>query len=162
MIRTQRPVSSIAAPEGSLLIPFELATPTRPVMGDNGPKEVQRGPLVDEFALTDLNRPRGPVPVSLVNDSLGIGHDGVVDENGEMILGSQQRADVALQRKIRLPGALDSLAHLRVGGMHQISHLAAQLLLPVRESLNVFVDARVGLVGTHARMIPPITVLLLA
>jgi len=111
--------------------------------------------------LPDLNRPRGPVPLSLVNKALGIGHEGVVDENIEMILGSKPRADVALQRTIGLPGAFDSLAHLRVGGMHQISHLAAQLLLPVRESLNVVVDPGVGLVGTHGRMIPPIKVLLL-
>ena len=106
--------------------------------------------------LPDLNRPRSPVPVSLVDKALGIGYDGVVDENGEMILRSQQRADVALQRKIGLPGALDGLGHLRVGGMHQISHLAAHLLLPARESINVFVDAGVGLVCTHGSMIPRI------
>ena len=64
--------------------------------------------------LPDLNRPRSPVPVSLVDKALGIGYNGVVDENGEMILRSQQRADVALQRKIGLPGALDGLGHLRV------------------------------------------------
>ncbi len=129
-------------------------------MGDNGLEEVQQGALVDGFALTDLNRPRGPVPVSLVNQALGIGHEGVVDENGEMILGSQQRADVAMQREIGLPGALDGLGHLRVGGVHQLSHLAAYLLLPARERSNVVVDAGVGLVGTHAMMIPRIKVLL--
>ena len=110
--------------------------------------------------LPDLNRPRSPVPVSLVDKALGIGYNGVVDENGEMILRSQQRADVSLQRKIGLPGALDGLGHLRVGGMYQFSHLAAQLLLPARERSNVVVDARVGLVGAHGRMIPRIQVLL--
>jgi hypothetical protein len=160
-VSTQRSVLSIAAPEGSLLTPCELAPPARAVMGDNGLKEVQQGTLVDGFALMDLNRPRGPVPVSLVNNALGIGHEGVIDENGEMILRSQQRADVALQRKIGLPGALDGLAHLRVGGMHQLSHLAAYLLLPTRERMNVFVDAGVRLVGTHGSIIPRIKVLLL-
>src|SRR5205823_6158171 len=111
--------------------------------------------------LPDLNCPRGPVPVSLVDKALGIGYDGVVDENGEMILRSKPRADVALQRKIGLPGALDGLGHLRIGGMHQLSHLAAQLLLPAREHSNVVVDAGVGLVGTHASMIPRIKGLLL-
>ena len=57
--------------------------------------------------------------------------------------------------------ALDGLGHLWVGGMHQISHLAAHLLLPARERLNVVIDAGVGLVGTHAMMIPRIQVLLL-
>jgi hypothetical protein len=84
--------------------------------------------------LLDLNRPRGPVPVVLVIKALRIGHEGVVDENGEMILGSKQRADVAMQCKIGLPGALDGLTHLRVGGMHQLSHLTAYLLLPERRA----------------------------
>src|SRR5256886_3242771 len=145
----------------SLLTPFELAPPARAVIGDNGLKEVQKGALVDGFILTDLNRPCCQVPLSLVNQALGIGHDGVVDENVEMILRSEQRAYVAMQRKIGLLCALDSLGHLRVGGMHQISHLAANLLLPARESMNVFVDAGVGLVCTHAMMIPRIKVLLL-
>ena len=146
----------------SLLTPFELAPPARAVIGDNGLKEVQKGALVDGFVLTDLNRPCCQVPLPLVNNALGIGHDGVVDENGEMILRSQQRADVAIQRKIGLLCALDGLGHLRVGGVHQISHLAANLLLPARESLNVVVDAGVGLVCTHAMMIPRIKVLLLS
>ena len=145
----------------SLLTPFELAPPARAVIGDNGFKKVQQGARVDGFVLTDLNRPRCPVPLSLVNNALGIGRDGVVDENGEMILRSQQRADVAIQRKIGLLCALDGLGHVRVGGMHQISHLAANILLPARESSNVFVDAGVGLVGTHGSMIPRIKVLLL-
>ena len=114
------------------MTPFELAPPARTVIGDNGLKEVQKGALVDGFVLTDLNRPRCQFPLSLVNNALGIGHDGVVDENGEMILRSQQRADVAIQRKIGPLCALDGLGHVRVGGMHQISHLAANILLPAR------------------------------
>jgi hypothetical protein len=122
---------------------------------------VQQGALVDGFILMDLNRPRCQVPSFLVNKALGIGHEGVVDENGEMILRREQRAYVATQRKIGLPGALDGLGHLRVGGMHQLSHLAAQLLLPARERSNVVVDVGVDLVCTHAMMLPRIKVLLL-
>ena len=68
--------------------------------------------------LPDLNRPCCQVALSLVHHALGIRHDGIVDENGEMILRSQQRADVAIQRKIGLLGALDGLGHLRISGMH--------------------------------------------
>jgi hypothetical protein len=135
---------------------FELAPPARAVIGDNGLKEVQKSVLVDGFALTDLNRPRCLVPLSLVNNALGIGHDGVIDENGEMILRSEQREDVAIQGKIGPIGALDGLGHVRVGGVHQISHLAADILLPAGERLNVFIDAGVGLVCTHGMMIPRI------
>src|SRR5690349_14333789 len=145
----------------SLLTPFELAPPARAVIGDNGLKEVQKGARVDGFILTDLNRPCCQVPLSLVNNSLGFVRDGVVVENVDMVLRSEQRADIAMQRKIGLPGALDGLGHLRVGRVYQISHLAANILLPARKSVNVFVDARVGLVCTHAMMIPRIKVLLL-
>jgi len=136
------------------MTPFYLAPPARAVIGDNGFKEVQKGARVDGFILTDLNRPCCQVPLPLVNNALGIGHDGVVDENGEMILRSEQRAYVAIQRKIGLLCALDGLGHVRVGGVHQISHLAANILLPARERMNVFVDAGVGLVCTHGSMIP--------
>jgi hypothetical protein len=44
-------------------------------MGDNGSKEVEQNALVDGFALPDLNRPRGPIPLSLVHNALGIGYD---------------------------------------------------------------------------------------
>src|SRR6266852_4809017 len=81
-----------------LLTPFELAPPARAVIGDNGLKEVQKGALVDGFILTDLNRPCCQVTLPLVNNALGIGHDGVVDENVDMILRSEQRAYVAIQR----------------------------------------------------------------
>src|SRR5438132_12631323 len=91
----------------SALTPFELAPPARAVIGDNGLKEVQKGALVDGFILTDLNRPCCQVTLPLVNNALGIGHDGVVDENVEMILRSEQRAYVAIQRKIGLLCALD-------------------------------------------------------
>ncbi len=116
----------------SLLTPFEFAPPARAVIGNNGLQEVQKSALVEGFALADLNRSRCQVALSLVDNALGIGHDGVVDENVEMILRSEQRADVAIQRKIGPIGALDGLGHVRVGGMHQISHLAANILLPAR------------------------------
>jgi hypothetical protein len=123
-------------------------------MGDNGLKEVQKRTLIDGFALTDLNRSCCQIPVPLVNQALRIGHKRVVDENVEMILRSQQRADITIECKIGLPGAFDSLSHLRVGGVHKVSDLPAHLLLPVRERLNVFVDAGIGLVWTHGSMIP--------
>jgi hypothetical protein len=112
------------------LLPLQLAPSARAVIGDNCLKEVQKGTLIDGFALTDLNRPRCQVPLSLIHNALGIGHDGVVDENVEMILRSEQRTYVAIQRKIGLPGTLDGLGHFRVGGVHQISHLLAHILLP--------------------------------
>jgi hypothetical protein len=48
-----------------LSCPFELAPPARTIIGNNGLKEVQKCALVDGFVLTDLNRPRGLVSLSL-------------------------------------------------------------------------------------------------
>jgi hypothetical protein len=84
--------------------------------------------------LTDLNRPRCQVALSLIHNALGIGHGGVVDENVEVILRSKPRADVAIERKIGPICTFDRLGHVWVGGMHQISHLAAHLLLPERRA----------------------------
>jgi hypothetical protein len=61
-------------------------------------------------------------------------------------LGPEQRADIAVQREVGQPGSLDGFDHARVGSMHQVSHLATDLLLPAREGVDVFVDAGVGLV----------------
>ena len=140
---------------------LELAPPARPVIGDHSLKELQKGVLVDGFALMDLNRSCRQIPLPLVDDALWIGSERVVDENIEMIPGSQERADVAVEGKVGQCGAFDRLGYFRVGGMHQISHLAADLLLPGRERLNVVIDAGVNLVCTHALIIPRITVFLL-
>ncbi len=112
-----------------LAILFELAPPASAIIGDNGLKEVQKGGLVECFIWMDLNRSRCQVSLSLVYETLGIGRDGVVDEDVEMILCSEQGTDIAIQRKIGLLCALDGLDHIGVGGMHKITHLAANILL---------------------------------
>ena len=64
-----------------------------------------------------------------------------------MILGRQQRGDVAVQHEIRLNGPLDRLDHLGIGGMHEIPDLLADLLLPVGQLVDVGVDPGVLVVG---------------
>jgi hypothetical protein len=118
----------------SLLIPLEITPAARAVIGNNDLKEVQQSTLVDSFAPPGFESPVLSGALSLVHNALGIRHDGIVDENVEMILRSKQRADVAIQRKIGLLGALDGLSHLRISGMHQISHLVTHLLLPERRA----------------------------
>ena len=61
-----------------------------------------------------------------------------------MILRGEQRTDIAVQDEIRLPGALDGLLHLRVGGVDELTNLLADGLLPAREGCDVGVDARIG------------------
>ena len=60
-----------------------------------------------------------------------------------MVPGGEQRADVALQDEVRLPGPLDGLDDLGVGGVDEVAHLAADPLLPRRQRVDVGVDARV-------------------
>ena len=65
-----------------------------------------------------------------------------------MVFGGQQRADVALQHEVGLPGPLDGLLDAGVGGMHEVAHLPADRLLPVREGVDVRIHARdLGLAG---------------
>lgn len=87
--------------------------------------------------------------MALVDEALRIGGDGVVDEHVDMVLGSEQRADVAFQREVGLSGPLDGLFHLRVGCVHQASNLTADDLLPVGKGSDVVVDARIGPVRAH-------------
>jgi len=116
--------------------------------------------LVHGFALANLNRPRCTVALPLVNNAFGIGHNGVVDKNVEMIFGPEQRTNIATEHKVWSVGTFDGLSNVCVGGMHKVPHLVANVLLPIRERMNVFVDARVGLVCTHGSMISQMQLLL--
>ena len=83
--------------------------------------------------------------VAAGDDPFGIRDYGaVVEEHVDVVLRGQQRADVALQYEVRLTGALDGLGYLRVSGVDQVAYLAADGLLPVGESVNVGINARVG------------------
>jgi len=52
--------------------------------------------------------------VPLVDDAVRVGDGGVVDEDVDVILRRQQRADVALEHEVRLHGALDGLLDPRI------------------------------------------------
>jgi hypothetical protein len=58
----------------------------------------------------------------------------------------EQRTDVALEDEPGLHRAFDRLGHLGVGGVDQVAQLLADLLLPLRESGDVVIDARSRLV----------------
>src|SRR5439155_11108304 len=136
---------------GALIRPGPyLAPATGAVIGDDGLEESHQGTLVDDIALTNLDRSRGEVVMPLVDDALRVGRDGIVDEHIDVVLGPEQRTDVAVQREVGLPGPFDGLDDVRVGSVHQVSHLATDVLLPAWEGLDVLVDARIGLVGAHA------------
>ena len=74
--------------------------------------------LVERFTLMDLNSSCGLIALSLVDDAFGVGRNGVVDEDVEMILYTEQGTYVAVQRKIWAICALDGLGYVGVGGMH--------------------------------------------
>src|SRR5260221_6533567 len=133
---------------------FDLTPASGVVVGDNGLEEGQERPLVEGFTLAHLNRACGQVALPLIDDALGIRCDGVVDKDVDMVPGGEQRANVAIQREVWPVGALDSLGEVRVGGMHQIPHAAANVLLPVGERIDIVVDTGIGVVGAHWLMVP--------
>jgi hypothetical protein len=131
---------------GSRLWPaLQLAPAAGPVVGDDLPEHGAEGRRVDDLALTDGHGAGGLVVVAGGDDPLGIGDDAaVVEEDVHVVPGREQRADVALEHEIRLPAPLDGLGHLRVGGVHEVADLAADGLLPVRQGVDVGVNALVS------------------
>ena len=75
------------------------------------------------------------------DDPLRIGDDGaVVHEHVHVVLGREQRADVAVEDEVRLDGSLDRLLDVGIGGMHKVPHPRADLLLPLGKPVEVGVD----------------------
>jgi hypothetical protein len=76
------------------------------------------------------------------DDVLGIGDDSaVVEKDVDVVLRRQQRADIALQNEVGTIDELDGLGDFPVGGMDQVADLAADDLLPLRQGVDVRVDA---------------------
>ena len=71
-----------------------------------------------------------------------------------MILGRQQRADVASQHEVWPVRALDGFGNLRVSGVNQVTDLPADGLLPAGKTTDVRVDAGVGAVCHRWLTIP--------
>jgi hypothetical protein len=58
-----------------------------------------------------------------------------------VVLGRQQRADVALQHEVRTIGALDGLGDSWIRCVDQLPDLAADSLLPLGQGIDVRVNA---------------------
>ena len=63
---------------------------------------------------------------------VGIGHRRVVDEDVDVVLGSEQSADVALQNEVGLRTSFDRFFYVGIGTVSQVAHRVAELSLPVR------------------------------
>src|SRR6478672_6216796 len=61
-----------------------------------------------------------------------------------MVFRGEQGANVALKHEVRLARALDSLCYLRVGLVDRGAHLAANILLPRRNGLDVGINSWIG------------------
>jgi hypothetical protein len=84
------------------------------------------------------------------DDVLGVGdHRSVIQENVDVLLRRQESADVALQDEVGAVSELDRLRDLSIGGVDQVSDLAADALLPGGEGVDVGVDA--GITGLRHR-----------
>ena len=132
-----------------------LAPAAGPVVCDDLPEHRGECRRVDRFPLPDGHGAGGLVVVSGGDDALGIGHDGaVIKEDVDMVFRGQQGADVALEHEIGPVRALDGFGNLRVCRVDQVTNLAADRLLPVRQARDVLVHPRIGAVchGASARV----------
>src|SRR5262249_1161058 len=109
---------------------LNLAPATGAIVGDHGFDEIHQRTLVDRLALADLYRARSQVPLSLIDDAFRIGRNGIVDEDVDVVFGCLERADVAIQREVRSVRALDRLDDVRIGGVDEVAHATADVLLP--------------------------------
>src|SRR5262249_60210731 len=98
--------------------------------GDDGAERGGGRGRVDALAPGGRHRPGGGVVVAAGDDPFGIGDDGtVVEENVHVVLRGQQRAYVARQHEVRLPGPLDGLGDLVICGVDKVADLPADGLL---------------------------------
>src|ERR1700719_4866093 len=111
--------SSWPARRGSTFA-LQLTPASRTVVGNDVPEHFGECGRVDGFTLADGHGASSLVLVTCGDNPLRIGDYGaVVEEYVYVVLGRKQRAYVALQHEVRTVGALDGLANLAAGGVHQ-------------------------------------------
>ena len=89
---------------------MDLAPAARAIVGDDLPEHLAERACVDLLVLADRDHAGGRVVMAGGDDALGIGNDrAVVEEDVDVVLRRQQRADVALQHEVRSVGELDGL-----------------------------------------------------
>ena len=128
---------------GCRTVALELAPAAGPVVRDDLLEHRQEGTLVDRIALAEGDGASRLVVVAGGDDALGVGHDGpVVEEDVDVVLGGEERADVAIEDEVGLDAALDRLLDSRVRRMDEIPDLAEDLPLPRGQVVEVGVDPR--------------------
>lgn len=101
----------------------------------------------DGAVAVEGDRAGGLVVVAAGDDVVGVGHDGaVVEEQVDVVLAGQQCAHVTVEHEVGLHRAFDRLLDVGFGGVNQVAQLAAQIASPIRQSVEVVVDAGVSLV----------------
>ncbi len=136
------PLSLPPAARGEAGPPAGIRTSHRPASTAVEVKDAQADPVqagdrlsIAVSALVLIGSPGGiaTVRASLVamtagDGVLGVGDDGaVVEKDVDVVLGGQQRADIAVQDEVRAVTALDRLGDFRVGGVHPIRAPAGRL-----------------------------------
>src|SRR6266700_2625211 len=117
---------------------LQLAPSAGAVVGDDLFEHGGQGGGVERFPLTKGDGSGGLVVVAGGDDAFGVGHDrAVVEEQVDVVLGGEQRADVSLEYEVGLHGALDRLGQLRVGSVDQVAQTLAKLPLPWWQRVDV-------------------------
>src|SRR5437763_6795986 len=112
----------------------DLAPAAGPVVGDDLPEHRHERGLVDRLTLAKRDRARGLVVVAGSDDALRVRDDPtVVEEDVDVVLGREQRADVSVTHEVRLHPSLDRLLDRRIAGVDEVAHSVADLLLPRRQ-----------------------------
>ena len=121
---------------------LQLAPTAGAVVRNDLPEHFGQTRRVDGFAFAHGHGAGRLVLMAGGDDSRWVGgHSAVIEEDIEVVLGREQGADVALQYEVGTVGALDGFRDLWVGGVDQISNLAADHLLPTGQVLDIGINA---------------------
>lgn len=125
---------------------LELPPASGLVVGDNLPEHREQCRGIDRLALPHSHGAGGLVLVPAGDDPVRIRNDSaVVQKDVDVVLRRQQCADVAVQDKVRLGGALDGFLNVSVSGVDQRADVAADRLLLRWQRVDERIHA--GIVG---------------
>jgi len=144
------PIADSSAKESIFVGSLQFPPASGSVVGDDPLEHGRKGANGNPLTPLDGDSTGSLVFMSASNDALWVGHDrAVVQEDIHPVLGRQQRADIAPERKIWLARPLDRLHQLYVCSVSQFADLAADGFLPRRQRIDVAVDARISVVSRH-------------
>jgi hypothetical protein len=130
----------------SALSGFAYLTPApRTVVGHHRSDEINKCLLVEAVVLEKLDTSRSSIVLTLIYESSRVGRNGVVNKHINVVFGSQQGADIAIEREVWTVAKFDRFYNVWLCLVDELAYLITNCLLPLRKGVYIFIDT--GIVG---------------